>query len=238
LRSNYNSSEDSLAGQLLLACQGVKACDGVFTRPTTTFEAVASDLRSTVGTYMRSHPQPSRPSYTTNSAADDNNSAYYVDRRYGRNDNGYSRGGYNRGGYNRNIRPRGSYRGGNGGRFTTKKCYICGKQGCWSTRHTRDEQRKSRREFRSYVQEKGYGNGDDFAEFLVDFEGLDIISDFEDGNGSTDDTYPSDAWYGSARPFEGNHQFFTTCGPVDGQITIIMLNNAAVMHAIICINLY
>jgi hypothetical protein len=125
LKHNYGSSEHSLAGQLANACQGVRACNNVLLRPTSTFEGITSDLRSAIGIYQRSHPQSARPAYIANHADDD---AYYINRRYGRNDGGYRRGGYNsRGGPKGNSR--GSYRG-NYGKSSNKKCFVCGKPGC------------------------------------------------------------------------------------------------------------
>lgn len=45
---NYKDSH-SLPGQLICACQEIEACSFVLARPASTFEGVASDLRSVVG---------------------------------------------------------------------------------------------------------------------------------------------------------------------------------------------
>jgi hypothetical protein len=227
LKHNYGSNKHNLAGQLANACQGVRICNNVLLRPASTFEGIASDLRNAVGIYQRSHPQSARPAYIAN-YADDN--AYYTNRRYNCNNNGYKRGGYNScDGPKGNFR--GSYRG-NYGKSSNKKCFICGKPGCWSIKHTRNKQKNSRKRFRTYVQQRGLD--DDYTAFLADFEGLEI------GEESDDDFAAKNAHldaYFTGTPIapEDPHdvQFVTaTCGPIDGQATTAMLNNAATLHAL------
>jgi hypothetical protein len=54
LLHNYGSVY-SLPGQLVTACQGVQACDSAIREPATKFENLASELRSAVGIWQRSH---------------------------------------------------------------------------------------------------------------------------------------------------------------------------------------
>lgn len=60
-KTDYN-----LAEQLMSACQGVEACTPVLINPATTFESVASDLRSAVGMYMRCKREVPKVYNTTN----------------------------------------------------------------------------------------------------------------------------------------------------------------------------
>jgi hypothetical protein len=58
---------------------------------------------------------------------------------------------------------------------TTKKCFVCKKEGCWSTNYPRDEQRKAKRQ---YIQahEDMYGEPPDTADIAVhiqEYEGED-----------------------------------------------------------------
>jgi hypothetical protein len=239
LKLNYNSNETNLAGQLISACQGMRACDNVFLNPAGTFEALASQLRSAVGTYLRIHPQAQRAyvtenPITTTAANDEDDEIYYTDRRYGGNDNGRRRGGYN----NYRGKSRGGYRGSyNRGNISNgKRCFICDKPGCWSTKHPRDEQRNTLQQFRSYA--KNNNITEDYGAFLLGFEGLEI-------DGSDDPEIPSsrtkvlDAhYYDSDTPTSENQQFLTTCGHIDGQLTTMKLNDVAAMHAITGVNPY
>jgi hypothetical protein len=136
----------SLPGQLATACQGVQACDSVVRRPAIRFEDLASELRSAVGIWQRSHPQ--QPNLQKTYFADNNlSNQYYVDKRYN--------GGYNSVGRGRSDSKRGDggfkgrYRSGYSGRGNSysnrKKCFVCGKPDCWLTRHSHEKRLDQRR---------------------------------------------------------------------------------------------
>lgn len=69
----------------------------------------------------------------------DENEYYYVDRKYINNSRqrGNYQGKYSRNGFQRNN-----------GRSDKqqKKCFVCGKPNCWSTRHSLEERRQRRSE--------------------------------------------------------------------------------------------
>jgi hypothetical protein len=68
-----------------------------------------------------------------------------------------------------------------------KKCFVCGKVGCWSTKHPAWERKPRQDKWRQYAQEMGQGSSEsDFAAFLVDFEGIDI-GEWDNNNDSTAD---------------------------------------------------
>ncbi|KAF1935989.1 hypothetical protein EJ02DRAFT_360192, partial [Clathrospora elynae] len=74
---------------------------------------------------------------------------YYLDRRYNGNRRGQAglRGGFRGGGNGGNQRFNNSER-----RFTPrwkKKCFVCQKEGCWSTNHTDEERKAARAQFLS-----------------------------------------------------------------------------------------
>ena len=146
LSQNYGApSEINLAGQLVSACQGVPACSQVLVRPAATFEAVASELRSAIGIWSRCHPTQHYLPRSTPSHESDR--AFYTDRRYNRNAR-YDRdtGSRNRFNNDRQDRyPGGSYNDrGRGNQATrVKKCFVCGKVNCWSTRHSAKERAQS-----------------------------------------------------------------------------------------------
>ena len=53
----------------------------------------------------------------------------------------------------------------------TKKCFVCGKEGCWSTNHTMDERNQSRRQFFAAYEGEQEPHEDEFNAFLQDYEG-------------------------------------------------------------------
>lgn len=231
LVQNFGSGEGSLAGQLISACQGVEACSSVLIRPASTFEAVASDLRSAVGIWTRCQQNRQLDNHSHLSQQRDSD-AFYTDRRYNRSDGRHAepqdqRSGYRR--YDEQRRPhegnsryqRGSY---NNRRPTrSKKCFVCGKQGCWSTRHSPDERARSRQRFRTYAQE--HDVDPDYEIFLAGFEGIHIG---DDESSDRDENNDLDAYYAGH-----DDQFYTTtCGNISGQLATTTLNNAATTHAI------
>jgi hypothetical protein len=177
LSQNYGAANEiNLAGQLVSACQGVPACSQVLVRPAATFEAVASELRSAIGIWSRCHPTQQYVSYSPPSPNSDH--AFYTDRRYNRNTR------YDRDEGSRNLHPRrnrfnSDQQGGNHHRQDrsnrtpqNKKCFVCGKTGCWSTRHSVEERAQSRRRFQTYAQ--NHDNVDsDYHVFLASYEGID-----------------------------------------------------------------
>jgi hypothetical protein len=151
--------------------------------------------------------------------------AYYTDKRYGRND-GLRRD--NRGKLKNSYRDSyGSRRYNENGKTNDKKCFVCGKTGCWSIKHTSEKRRNFYQRFRSYPQTYDDVN-DDYAFFLAKFEGIDISDDDADRELCDPDDELIDAFYAFEKEF--HNQFLTTCGPVNSQITTTMLNNAAAMH--------
>jgi hypothetical protein len=71
---------------------------------------------------------------------------------------------------------------------------------------------------------------------LAKFKGVDISDDDADRELYDPDNELIDAFYAFEKEF--HNQFLTTCGPVNGQVTITMLNNAAAMHEFTGVNSY
>ena len=178
LVQNFGASEGSLAGQLVSACQGVPACANVLIRPATTFEGVASELRSAIGVWMRCNGSNLR-GYHSHLSQQGDDSAFYTDRRYNRSDIRQD----NR--PNSDQRPERFNRPNNErqlvryNRRQDKKCFVCGKQGCWSTRHSPEERARSRQRFRTYAQD--HDVDPNYSAFLTQFEGVDIGEETDEG---------------------------------------------------------
>ncbi|KAF1828306.1 hypothetical protein BDW02DRAFT_652134 [Decorospora gaudefroyi] len=192
--------------------------------------AVASELRNAVGTWMRCHP-----THQFNSFDDQQDHAFYTNRRYNRSDNsrqdGYRPHRFGGSAQQGSPHDRPNYPDRRPLRTPThsKKCFVCGKQGCWSTRHSIEERRASQRRFRTYAQTRDVNP--DYAVFLAEFEGIDLKDDTSSEDDTTNDL---DTFY------TGQHeQFFTSsCGDVNGQTITTNLNNTAMTHAITGIDPY
>lgn len=152
------SGDHQLVNQTITACRGVPELEAALQRPARTFEALASDLRSSCKTaQVRSTQFPA------------DGEQYFLDRRYGNNRSSSNScpNSSNRSGndirsdsrpsrYNEN-RLRGGYSNGSRPQWK-KKCYVCGEIGCSSTKHTSEERQGAREQFRRLQRFSGaYG---------------------------------------------------------------------------------
>jgi hypothetical protein len=134
LLHNYSNSEGNLRNQLISACQKVEACFIMLIRPVESFEEVTAEFRNAVGVYTRNRSQRS---YNTVPDPNPGENAYYTEKSYGRSQ-------IFPGNYGYRGRSRGGYKGGYSNRSSrNRRCYVCGKFGCWFIRHhlTKSEQR-------------------------------------------------------------------------------------------------
>jgi hypothetical protein len=118
--------------RVINACKGIKACVYACLKPAPTLEGLCSDLRSSISAHESLQESAQAPS----------NQAFYTDRRYHTGGRPQNRPGrpYNHGG---------GYNGGHGDRRNGKKrCFVCQKEGCWSTKHTKEERERSVENFK------------------------------------------------------------------------------------------
>ncbi|KAF1934538.1 hypothetical protein EJ02DRAFT_461106, partial [Clathrospora elynae] len=120
---------------------------------------------------------------------------YYLDRRY--NGNRRGRGGY-RGGFQGGFQGGGNR--GNGGNqrsfnnsersFTPrwkKKCFVCQKEGCWSTNHTDEERKAARAQFLLACHFAGAQPPADFSVHLAEYKGSEQTNQYTMEGWSNDD---------------------------------------------------
>ncbi|PVH90772.1 hypothetical protein DM02DRAFT_547142, partial [Periconia macrospinosa] len=136
----------SLRDQIISACRGVEECNLALFNPANTYEGVCAQLRSSVSTALRSREVQQFNAQLQPTSIDpaDQHDHNWTDRTYGGRGRGYSRGYDQR-------RPRGNRGGPRGGSFQSdrqKKCYVCEKPNCWSTRHSLDERKETYNKFR------------------------------------------------------------------------------------------
>ncbi|KAM4061666.1 hypothetical protein HRG_011700 [Hirsutella rhossiliensis] len=158
------ADEVHLRTTLINACRGVPELQHALFKPSNKIEALFADLRSSIETHLA---RGTNPQY-----AQDDNQQYYLDRRYNNNrerGSGY-RGSrdfkgqsYNRGRFNQ--RPQG-----NNNRPWTRKCFVCNKEGCWSTKHTAEERQKAKSQYVAHCHFTG--TPVELAAYVTDYEGI------------------------------------------------------------------
>jgi hypothetical protein len=148
-------------------------------RPASTFENVASNLRSAIGIYTRYHLHPLR-SYNAqfhqpygthphflrfNTPENPGNDTFYTDRHYKKNDSFRPRGNYDfrklKGNYKKSYKPR---------NYRNKRCYVCGKLGCWLTRHQPNERKTAFQRFQATAHDTSASR--DYGFSFAEFEGV------------------------------------------------------------------
>ncbi|KJZ68116.1 hypothetical protein HIM_12494 [Hirsutella minnesotensis 3608] len=187
---------------LINACRGVPELEYALFKPAGQIETLFADLRSSVETHLarRITPQFLQGPDGSFDHTDPNNH-YYLDRRYVNNRTrgryGYSGQRPNRGygqGYNRgSYRPqgRGNYTPSHANRNWTRKCFVCGQEGCWSTKHSAEDRQKAKDQYVARYQFTGT-QPPNFTAYLIDYEGheLDELTDddiWEEPDNSTND---------------------------------------------------
>jgi transposase InsO family protein len=213
------NNEIALRLQLINACYGIEECELCLYSPAPTYEGVISQLRSSIS--LRSGTRRTAQRFPTATTAKPDEQ-YWTDRKY--NGNGRE-ARYGR------KQPRQASRAG-----PDKKCYVCGKPGCWSTTHTPEERRKAYDRFRNNPRTPDKGQRA-YTQYLAWYEGVQSIEDAEDkalvqffqsqeyNSASTrPDTSDDDEPYGS---------YFTTAARADGPTLASLLADASAWHQLI-----
>jgi hypothetical protein len=133
-----------LTNKLVVACQGVPACRIAVSDPSEDLSTLISKLQSSIVAWEKENPYQSAT----------NPSAYFTDRKYYQNTyNDRNDGRKNKSNY---------YDRGRGiNRDNSRKCYICQKEDCRSWKHTDEERRRSKDEYkRRFDRSNKRRNGD------------------------------------------------------------------------------
>jgi hypothetical protein len=171
---------EGFQGEITLRTAAARACTGVpelapaFLSAKPTCEGFFADLHAALKIAADTTP---RTYYTEQELAD----IGFVDRRYVSNSRQQSRG---RGGWRGGFVRRGSSSGlrGSDNRSRSrlahsyrakKKCFVCGKEGCWSSNHTQQERDRVRNAYNVACESHGQEppGDDDFDLFLQECEG-------------------------------------------------------------------
>ncbi|KAF7578904.1 hypothetical protein PtrM4_031440 [Pyrenophora tritici-repentis] len=159
--------EYALRTTVITACRGVKELEMALYKPSLECEVLFGDLRSSIENSLAM-------TVSVNFTEADTDSQYYLDRRYNNNSSGRLRGNYNpRGGRSGFTRGRGGLQHRSGvNTQIDKKCYVCGKTGCWSTNHTLEERKRSKAQYITHCAITGEQM--EFSTFLVAYEGEEV----------------------------------------------------------------
>ncbi len=213
-------SDTTLRDQTINACRGVPECNFALYKPAINFESVCAELRSAVGTTMRSQGTQQFETSTTPQTTNDEDDQFWTDRTYGGRGGNRGRGGGQRGGF----------RGGNRDAQRNDKqlkCYVCKKTGCWFTNHSLEKRRKAWNGFKDHARDR---NGREpttayYQGFLAQYEGVEGLEDTE--------TNDVDQILQSLEIEEGgNDMFMAELGEVDGTQTMSILDTRSTLHAV------
>ena len=165
------AGEEQLRTTVIKACRGVAELEHALFKPATVCEQLFADLRSSIETSLV------RQQFANQLITEDDQ--YYLDRRYNRNDNrrkdtstrpGNPREGFRKEFNKYNNSNRDKTYGTNRRQEWNKKCFVCNREGCWSTRHTAEERQQAKRQYLAHAEFTG-GAPKSFATYLTDFEG-------------------------------------------------------------------
>jgi hypothetical protein len=227
----YNDDQ-SAYDALLNAVKGLDEFTPIMYLPKTTFRGLCNELRKCViilsqRTAMKTiYPPP--PQYLLDNQAYDQAydpaynpaSSYYVDCKYTNHSSGHNncnrpqsnfrgntrgRGGYRQG----SSLQRGGFRSSNGDRLqSSKRCFVCNKEGCWSFNYPWEERSKSMNQYVAGVEKlsKQTPSTDAVMLYIQSFEGSPEDMDNQDDDNEINVGYD------------------------EGNATVAYLQNAAYLH--------
>jgi hypothetical protein len=166
----------------------------------TNYEAVQKSAQ--FGTYLQS-----------NSSNQNQDDQYFTDRQYRRDEYSNRRGGFRSEGKDRFRTPRSS-----------KKCFVCGKHGCWSINHFEKERDDSKKRFSDrhpeYKARSGYDRR--LKQYIADYESTNDSND-EDAAQYFDDVSPTPSMIDDTKliEFESNELFLTSFDSINNAESIL-----------------
>ncbi|KHJ30001.1 hypothetical protein EV44_g0284 [Erysiphe necator] len=135
--------------------------------PAKTFQALIAQLRTSISLSLKVQKSQQTAYYTADGYEND---SFYTDRQY----HGQKRSQTSSSSANNKEQSK--------TKFGKKACFVCSKEGCWSTRHSPEERMKSMADFKSKTLRltgRKY-TGPEIRQFLNDFEGLEPAQEIPD----------------------------------------------------------
>lgn len=189
--------EDFLYTKLLQACKRNSVCELACFKPAPTLEGLIIDLRAPISLKSESRAVENKEPQI-----------YYTDRRY-------------------KSRPARNYQTtyNKDNREEPKKCFICKKNNCWSSKHTDEEREQHRNKWQKKFQAKANSR---YNQYLV--EGLDEISEQEDSSDAEIEAFLNDSYTYTTQNQEEPMQE-TFFGQVDGKQLFETMTNLSTQYA-------
>jgi hypothetical protein len=231
-------SETIFRDKLIEACRKTPACEYACFKPADNVIGLINDLQASIATFeLRGNPTSQFPSDSTDQ--------FFTDRRYRSNQDRPTRRPRFRSQspYRRKYRsptpgpPRVRFRD----QSRRRRCFVCNKDGCWSTNHTKEEQESSKKNFTKSFdrQMRQYINEYEGTEDPRDDTGSDTDSTRDPAEAMIFDFSAIDLAQGHqdkelAQPTQST-QFFTSVGPIehtDAFNTVTELANRSFAHSI------
>ncbi len=161
--------DDFIHNKLINACQKISACQYACFKLSDSLTGLINDLKSSIVIYQKAHfiEFSFLIEFIT----------HFIDRRYHRN---FSfRITQNREYQNRKYQNRRHQNRRNQNR-TKKVCFVCQKDECWSTKHTKDEREEAKRKFRNRFVDQMNKRID---QYIAEYEELDSDENDQNTNG-------------------------------------------------------
>ncbi|KAI0994430.1 hypothetical protein K3495_g13752, partial [Podosphaera aphanis] len=161
---------------------------------------------------------------------------HWTDRKFYRETGGYNNHGRGRSGYNssgRQSEPKFQERDNfMGTRYPhqlkqsngNKRCYICKRKGCWSTKHSKKDQYNAYKEFEHNLTNT-YNRStsrEEFQHLLIDSEGVEEIEDVVETSEALADLNINEEY----------DNYLAEMGEINGIETVAILNDQSAFHAI------
>ncbi|KHJ31984.1 hypothetical protein EV44_g3858 [Erysiphe necator] len=213
LQSNFRD-DTSFQNKLMTACQAHPACSIACSIPASSSVALINNLRSSISTYLavENDKNQFQINNTIGNLVDnsDKNEQYFIDRQY------YS-----------DLSNRRNKSSNSRQRTPVKRCFICQKSGCWSSRHSAIE--RYNKNFKRVAERR-------YDQFLVEFEGK---SDYDDDNNDTEiETLITDI---NKFEISDSEAFITEVGTInltEASKLITKLSDRSAVHALLRKNDY
>ncbi|KAF1936666.1 hypothetical protein EJ02DRAFT_506416 [Clathrospora elynae] len=166
--------EYALQTTVITACRGMKELEMALYKPPVECEVLFGDLQLSIENLLA---MTVSVNFTEADPDPDPDDQYYLDQRYNNTSSGRMQGYNPQGGGNRFTTKRDGFQQHSKGNLQTnirsnKKCYICGKTGCWSTNHTLEERRHSKAQHIAHCNI--IGEQMEYTMFLVAYEGEEV----------------------------------------------------------------
>ncbi|KAI0992560.1 hypothetical protein K3495_g15625 [Podosphaera aphanis] len=143
-------SEASLTNKIKTACASVPSCSSAILIPTDTLAGLVNNLVTAI-----SHDEIAKKENLTDPI---NSSAFFTDRKFHTMPKNYSKS-------EKSVQ------------HPKKKCFVCKKEGCWSTRHTETERQFARRKFDNKI-----------SSYILEYEGKEGEEEEDPENDSSKET--------------------------------------------------